>query len=259
MINPDNQLNLAELLPDSMAGWKAEKTVPLKVNTDLYNYMDGGAELYLSYVFDLVESRNAFGVFSQTREDEIQQYGQGTYMIPGALFFWKDHYYITLSAWESSPETNEFINTLAAYIDKQIPETGDIPALVKLMPEQDLVPSGFKYFHHYVWLNSFFFISDQNLLNIDNTTNALLAKYVEGDKRKYLLLVQYADQEAARKAYSAFGGEFFPEGLVDKCIQLEDDTWMAAFQNGNLVAAVFNAASRQSAGQLLNNVINKIN
>ncbi len=278
MIEPDPG-KLADFLPDTLTGWQAGKTTELKVPTDLYNYIDGGAELYLSYgfnqalsrtyikagkqdvlaeVYDLVEPRNAFGVFTQTREEDHQEFGQGTYRIPGAVFFWKSHYYITLSAWESSPESNEFINELAAYIDAKIQDTGDIPALIKLLPQEGMVPWGFKYFHHYVWLNSFFFISDHNLLQIDEKTDAVLARYAEGDQRKYLLLVQYADPAAAGQAYASFGKEFFPEGLVENCIRLEDNTWMAAALRGNFVIAVFNALSKQSAGQLLSGVITKI-
>jgi hypothetical protein len=279
MIGPGTPLELADILPVSFEDWTAEKTSPLHVAKDMYSYMDGGAELYLSYgfkeglsrtyikagqpevlaeVFDLVESRNAFGVFSQTREEENQQFGQGTYVIPGALFFWKDNYYISLSTWDPSLAADAFISKLAAYIDSRIASTGEIPAIVKLLPEEGMTPSGYKYFHHPVWINSYFFITNENLLDISDHTDAVIAKYEDtADQRKYLLLVLYDTPESAGKAYASFAREFFPEGLSGKCIQVEDETWLAADMEGNLVAAVFNAASQYGASQLLNRALAK--
>jgi hypothetical protein len=273
------QLNMIqdelELLPGALGDWKAEKIVIMNIPTDVYSYIDGGAELYLSYgfrkaisytykkdshevlaeVYDLIEGRNAFGVFTQTREEEVSKYGQGTYIIPGAVFFWKGNYYISLSAWESATETAAFIDTLAAYIDNKIPNTSQVPAVVGLMPESGLVPGGFKYFHHYIWLNSYFFISDENILNINKDTDALLAKYEDTDRRKYLLLVDYPGISEAKTAYSVFAGEFFPEGLKDNTLLLEDGTWISACLLDKTIIAIFNAASKQSAIQLLNNTI----
>jgi hypothetical protein len=269
---------LDQLLPESLLGWKTEKSILLRNSSDLYNYMDGGAELYLSYgfteaisrtftitgqqevlveLFDLTEARNAFGVFTQTREEQIEKFGQGTYAITGAVFFWKGRYYVSVSSWEPTPESITFINSLAAFIDENITETGEIPDLVNVLPQEDLIPAGFKYFHHYVWLNAYFFISDQNFLLIDSSTDAVIARYTDGDNRKYLLLVQYSDQQSAQKAYSALAHEFFPEGLTNNCIRLEDNTYLAATVSGKMVAAIFNAGSQQSANQLLNRVLEK--
>jgi hypothetical protein len=271
-------MDLAQLLPDILAGWKAEKTIPLKNNSDLYNYMDGGAELYISYgfgealsrtfrkddqpevlaeVFDLLEPRNAFGVFTQTREQEIQQYGQGTYRIPGAVFFWEDRYFVSLSSWEPNPESDAFTDALAVFIDKQITGKGEKPGLVNLLPVEGMIPDGYKYFHHYVWLNAYFYLSDKNLFLIDDKTNAIMARYNDGDGRKYLLLVEYDDDVKAQKAFSTFGNEYFPWGLTDNCIMREDGTWIAAEKTGRLIKAVFNAGSKQSAVQLLDNILIK--
>jgi hypothetical protein len=246
----------------------------------LYGYIDGGAELYISYgfkealsctykkenqpeviaeVYDLIEPRNAFGVFSQTREIENLQLGQGAYSLPGAVFFWKDHYYFSLSSWESTPEAESFMLALGDYLDKKIPVTGELPPLLTLLPEEGLVPFGYLYFHHYIWLNSYYFIADNNLLNIDDNTDAVLAKYSGAENRQYLLLVLYRDKETAAKAFASFGRVFFPEGLTENCIRIEDKTWMAAIMRDNCIAAVFKGTTRESANQLLMKVIDKFN
>jgi hypothetical protein len=271
-MEPENTDALKDLLPDELPGWKADQTTPLTTHSELYAYMDGGAELFISYgfreaisrtyiseghpdvvaeVYDLGESRNAFGVFSQVRESENLELGQGGYTIPGAVFFWKGPFYMLLTSWEETPDTTDFMILLGSYIQEKITVTGELPGLVKLLPETGLVPFGYLYFHHYVWLNSYYFISHDNIFLIDDSSHALLAKYGDPENRQYLLLIQYTGNARASEAFASFGASFFPEGLEANCILLEDNSWLAARLTGNFVAAVFNAPSREVAQQLL--------
>jgi hypothetical protein len=277
MLLSENRSDLAGMLPDQLDGWQAEKSLMLNTPSDLYNYIDGGAELYISYgfgqalsktytkegnpevlaeVYDLLEARNAFGVFTQTREEEKSLYGQGTYSLPGAVFFWKDRYYISLSTWDATPEADRFIHSLALHMSACIAHDGEIPALVSYLPREGLIPAGFKYFRHAVWMNAFFFISDHNILNIDEHTDAVIARYARGERRMYLLLVQYKDGASAKSAFDNFGKEFFPAGLKDSCISLPDGTWLAAAQSGNLVITVYNGETGDDSRHLLTSAIN---
>jgi len=89
---------LDKLLPDSTEGWKPSDKDRYYNPETLYNYINGGAELYISYgfrevisrtysksgqpnltveIFDMVEAKNAFGVFCHVREGIDYSYGQG--------------------------------------------------------------------------------------------------------------------------------------------------------------------------------------
>jgi len=279
-IIPFETTPLSGLLPDTLNGWSAAKTVPLLSPKDLYEYMDGGAELYLSYgfgealsrtysstsnpevvveIYDLLESRNAFGVFTQVREKESLLFGQAAYAIPGALLFWKNRYYISISAWEPSIQADKFISEIAAFINSKITAEGQIPEVVSLLPPEGMIPSGFHYFHHPVWVNSYFFITDENIFAIDDKTDAVIARYEEReDQRKYLLIIRYPVMDMAKEAYLAFEKEFFPEGLTGNCLQTEDGKWLGAYLSGSTLIAVFNAASRDSTTKLLNQAIAEV-
>lgn len=277
MLLSENQSDLTGMLPDQIEGWQAEKTLILNTPSDLYNYIDGGAELYISYgfgqalsktytkegnpevlaeVYDLLETRNAFGVFTQTREEEESLFGQGTYSLPGAVFFWKGRFYISLSTWDATPEADRFIKVLASHISCAVTHEGEKPAVVSYLPLEGLIPHGYKYFHHTVWMNAFFFVSDHNVLNIDEYTDAVLARYAQGEGRIYLLMVQYKDGTSAGNAFDNFGKEFFPAGLKDGCVRLPDGTWLAAAKSCSLVVAVFNGKTGDDARELLISVIN---
>lgn len=93
------------------------------------------------------------------------------------------------------------------------------------------------------------------MLLINDSTDALLARYANGEKRLYLLLVQYSGNEAADKAYQTFGREFFPEGLLNHCLKRMDQTWMAASIYGNRIAAVWNGDTQESVYLLLHKTL----
>ena len=113
----DDESDLTLLLPDNIEGWKVATNDQIYNSKNLYDYIDGGAELYLSYgfrrvisrryskieqpdiivdLFDMRTSQNAFGVFSHARETVDNTFGQGSQYTEGLLLFWKDYYYISI-------------------------------------------------------------------------------------------------------------------------------------------------------------------
>ena len=117
--------DLPKLLPDTLDGWKSAPDDQTYDRSNLYEYINGGAELFLSFefnkmisrtfsradqpeiivdIFDMKSSQDAFGVFSHSRETIESTFGQGSQYTGGQLLFWKDIYYISILA---SPETDE--------------------------------------------------------------------------------------------------------------------------------------------------------
>ncbi|MGV8094296.1 MAG: DUF6599 family protein [Mangrovibacterium sp.] len=273
-----NAADLSELLPKQCNEWSMESDQYFN-QENLYDYIDGGAELYLSYgfnsvisrrytcpgemdivveIFDMKGVRDAFGVFSNMREKNQHEFGQGSQQIEGSLIFWKSHYFVSLSTNKSSEKSIAAIRGIAAFIDHAIPQKDKIPQIVELLPEQDLVPEGYCYFHHYIWINSYYFIANYNILDVDDQTDGVVAKYGPPDKRSYLLLIQYPDEKAAQTAYDKFVTDFSPELKIADAVKLKDNLWHTAMVKGNLFASVFNAQNKEEAIQLLNSVKNRV-
>lgn len=276
-IVPMNAADLSGFLPKQSNEWSIESDQYFN-NENLYDYIDGAAELYLSYGFDTVISRryacrgemdivveifemkgvrDAFGVFSNMREKNQYEFGQGSQQIEGSLIFWKGHYFISLSTNKNTEKSLAAIKKIAAFIDGAIPKEDQLPEILGLLPEQDLVPEGYCCFHHYIWLNSYYYIANYNILDVNDNTDGVIAKYGPPDKRSYLLLIQYPDEKAAQAAYNKFISEFSPELKTTDALKLKDDTWHTAVLKDNLFASVFNAQSKEEAIQLLNSVKSK--
>lgn len=269
------KLGLAWLLPDAIKGWKVVAKDKIYDRDNLYNYIDGGAELYLSYgfknvinrtyakpgqpdvvvdLFDMGTSQNAYGVFSHARETVDGTFGQGSQYAEGLLLFWKDLYYISIFFSPETVESKRAVFDIARKIEMAITKEGLLPEILILLPQQSLVRESIRYFRHYVWLNSHYFVADRNILHINKSTDALLAKYGGGKKRYLLLLVKYKNDKDARHAYNDFVKYYLPELSKERVVQIEDGTWTACQLAGDLLIVVFNAPLEDKALHLIEGV-----
>lgn len=270
--------SLIELLPGEYSGWEKTGEDNFYDNDTLYNYIDGGAELYLSYgfykvlsrsynkngmpeikvdVFDMINSRNAYGVYTHSREHVENDFGQGSQTLIGAVLFWKNIYYISIMAQSDEVEVKKAIHGIARYIDSEISEQGKIPNVIGLLPKVNLVPESVTYFHHPVWLNHYAWLFEDNYLNINSETSCVWAKYDTNSDRTMLLLVQYKDKNTVLQGFESFNSNLFKGGFDEKVKYDKYNKWMSCRVSDNLFAAVFKAPAKDIAVSLLDLVFNK--
>ena len=264
--------NLNQYMPKSVNGWFPSGLDRYYYPETLFDYANGEAELFRSYgfkqvisrryrrsgqpdilveIFDMVEAKNAFGVFTHARETIDERYGQGSQSFQGAILFWKDRYYVSIVSNAETSEIKKALPAMAKKISKAIREEGTLPQILQWIPEEDLVPESVFYFHHYVWLNAFYYISDDNFLNIYDETDAILAKYGTADSRYYLLVIQYPDEQKAEKAYNSFTTHYAPEIQNDPVVKVKDEKWIGAVLDHELFIAVLNGPEEKSVSSLL--------
>jgi hypothetical protein len=279
LANSSFSQNLTDLLPEIPKDWKIPGDDRIYDSGSLYEYINGGAELYISYgmkevasrlisnsdgdeirieIFDMISAKNAFGVFSHTRTRDDGKFGQGSQYFPGTQIFWKDQYYISIMATDENENIRYALNELSSRIDEKISGTGDMPAIIKLLPKENLEKDAFMYFHHYIWLNSYYFIADDNFLYIDQNTNALLAKYGNKENRYYLLLVEYVDPEKANSVLSVFKEKFLDPDSEETVVLIEDGKWLGGSVKDKYLICVFNANSKFEAEKLISNTKDNI-
>jgi hypothetical protein len=265
------KIDLMNQLPEQYKSYKATEWLDY-AGEALFDYINGGAELYMSYglvgmtgckyngeglpqvtveVYEMTAPKNAFGVYTQSRDREEREYGQGSQTFNDFILFWKDRYFVTVATHKATPESSEAIRHLASLADQAIPGEGEIPALVNELPQEGLVPGGYLYFHHYIWLNAYLFIADYNIVNINEQTDALLARYGSADARSYLLLVEYPDSAAAETAGKQLQEKYAPEWTAgNPVVRLEDGTWFTFLTKGSKLCAVFNGNTREQTEKL---------
>ena len=263
-----------KVLPEKIDGWKKAGPPDLYTPENLSNYIDGGAELYLSYnfknalslkykdaadneitvdIFDMATSYDAFGVFAHSRETIETGFGQGSEYAAGLLTFWKDRYYVSILAYPETPAKKDVVFRLGRAIAGAIKSEGPLPPILSLLPAENLLSESVHYFHHYIWLNSFYFVSNENVLNIGNDTPAALAKYRQPGSTFFLLLVRYPDPARAEAAAGQFRQKVLG-GAADGMRPLKDGRWTGLQCRGDLISIVFNAPDAATVRDMLTKI-----
>jgi hypothetical protein len=263
---PQTVDEFVKILPDKIDRWNKVEPPETYTPQTLSTYIDGGAELYLSYnfkgslavkyrdaseneiavdIFDMGSSYDAFGVFAHTRETNAKDFGQGSEYAAGLLTFWKGRFYVSILAYPETPASKSAVTVLGRTIDGAIKEEGSVPPLLALLPQENLQPETVRYFHHDIWLNSFSFVSNENVLNIGADTPAALAKYRTPGSSLFLLLVQYPDAARAEAAARQFDEKILG-GTKEGIGQMEGGRWSGLMRRGRLVGIVLKAPDAAS-------------
>ena len=265
---------LLKSLPTQVRDWKATYPDATYNRRTLFQYIDGGAELYLTYkfqkasvrryakagapkseitldIYDMGTPDEAFGIFSAEREDESVGIGQDSECGGGLLRFWKGQYFVAIVVRGEAEAAKPAMMEMARAAEAAIPITGNKPALLSRLPKVGLVEREVRYFHSVNVLNNHYFIASENILNLGSGTHCILAKYNRDDASSFLLLVQYPVENHAKEAFARFMGAYMPEASATGYAQMENKKWAMAKIDKNMVAVVFESPSREKAEQLL--------
>jgi hypothetical protein len=260
------------VLPDSIAGWNTDIRDTWDRST-LYQYINGGAELFLSYSFEEARSRvyareeqpditvdifrfgaaeDAYGVYSMSREEENTDIGGGGQYGAGLLLFWKDRYYVSVLATPETPEAREAVMAIARHIEKQIEGETDQPRLLERFPEEGLRAPSVRYFRHHAWQNVYGLIAHEDVLGIGDSSEAAVAKYRIGDAEATVFLIRYPEGAVASDALARWKTHYRVPADANM-IRNEDGCFTADIRAAHLIL-VHRATDEKTAMTLLNRV-----
>jgi hypothetical protein len=294
-------------LPKTVGPW-ARPEAPRIINAkNIFEYMDGAGELYLGYrfshmeIFDytsekqdniLVElyfmksSDDAFGLLSlDWGGDAVSFGGSGVHTSHpspapparalyggGLLRIWSDNLYARIMADRETPVSRQAVHRLGEAIvakRKNPPE----PELLKCLPSGmgstwKLRKDRVSFFRTYLVLNSAYYLSEENILDLNLSAEAVMAFYenISGSsehKHLPLLLVKYETDSHARKALEHFHNAYLPEHKKEfmgetaaespRFFKLEDG-WLAYKRHKEYVAILFESPDQESARMIIQEV-----
>ncbi len=167
--NDANREGIETLLPEQVGDWKKYEKPLAYEGDDLFLYINGGAEIYHEFGFDKVivqdyknktngtisieiykmdSSLSAYGIFTFKRGSAGRSldFGQESQLEDYYLNIRKGPYLVTLTGFDESESTIQGLLHLGRAIDSRITETGEIPGIVRLLPEKDLISQSIKFF-----------------------------------------------------------------------------------------------------------------
>ena len=293
-------------LPKTIGVWTRPDSPRVINSKNIFEYMDGAGELYLAYRFDRLEvyeykaddeksilvelyymetSDDAFGLLSldwggehvsfsdSPANTSNQSLTSSTRALYGAglLRIWSDNLYSRVMAFRETPASKQAVLTLGKTIAanrKSPPE----PELLKILPLD--IGMGWKlrndrigYFRSHLVLNSLYYLSHQNILNLDLSTEAVAAPYdsIDGKDRTRIqfLFVRYADSGQAQQALDHFHKAYLPEQEKDfvagsvtesqSYFKIEDG-WLGYKVYGPCIALVFECPDESSARMIIKQI-----
>jgi hypothetical protein len=294
-------------LPKRIGAWTRPKAARIIDSGNIFKYMNGAGELYLAYGFDhlkvyeyssdqqdsiLVEvyhmntSDDAFGLLSLdwggepvTIHSTSASPTYPTVSPPfralyggGLLRIWADTIYARVMAHRETTESKEAVISLGKAIVLGRKVTGE-PDLLKVLPHNldgdwKLRKDRVAYFRSHLVFNSIYYLSHQNILLLDHSTEAVAAsfeKVSEGGtkKRVQVLFAKYADVERARKALSHFHSAYLhdqkkeiDQGVNDNRWNFYkiEDGWLGYLRDRNCLFIAFECPDQQSARLFLKNL-----
>jgi hypothetical protein len=291
-------------LPKTIGVWSRPESPRLIDSKNIFKYMNGAGELYLGYRFHHLEvfvyssddgdnilvelyfmetPDDAFGLLSLDWGGDPVFFG-GSHASPsnksftvsaralyggGLLRSWSDSIYARIMTERETPASMKAVLALGKEItanSKNPPE----PELVKTLlleigPAWKLRRDRLSFFRSHLVLNSIYYLSHENILDLDLSTEAVMAPYEHisnsGDKkRSQFLLVQYENLESARKGLNHFHDTYLPEYKKEftansaadnlSLFKLEDG-WLAYKLIGKYIAIVFECPDQDSARAII--------
>lgn len=258
--------------PPAVQGWTLAPEASAYTPEDLYRYIDGASELYISYgfvklltrgyrrpgqpeivvdLFDMGGPANAFGIFAHSQEAPAREIGQDSEYLGGLLRFWQGRYYVSLLCSPETPESRAAVMELGRQLARRLPAAGARPEILSLLPPAGLLAASIRLFHHHAWQNTYRFIANDDILGIDAGAEAVLAKYERHGERPLALLVRYPQRGFAERAFAGLVRKFdFPAG-AGAAVRLDDGSYFAAVLEKKVIAAVWHAGGAAPALELL--------
>jgi len=208
--------SVGRALPDRVAAWTRSAQIQMYRPADLWEYIDGAAEQYLTYgvqdvatatytntsgtvvgvdIYRMADSVNAFGIYRQELSPRARPVGIGVEGRAGSnsLKFWSGSFYVKLTASPAGGPQPE-LEALAGAIAKGLGEPGVMPAQVHWFPAAGLVPDSLKFV-------------PADALGQSAFSNAFEAKYENPREPSTALVVPFDSEQqavAALAKYEAF-------------------------------------------------------
>ena len=269
--------------PNELNGWKLHGRSMRVTPDNIFEYMNGAGELYLAYTFktldvwtfkhpdeggilleiyDMTRPEEAFGVLSQDLDGPSGGVGDRSVYGAGLLRFCKGRYFGRVLADVETKRSKKTLLELARRFAEAVDEKGKVPSLVERLPKDRLKPATIHYFHKKLVLDYLYYLADENILLLDAKTNAVLADYSADGGSAKLLVVEYPDKAAARKAWEQFHRAYLektpPAADSPHSCRLEDGKWVSVRLAKKHLLITLEASRRETGEKLLGAALSKM-
>jgi len=168
ILNAEIKQDSSSLLPN-FDGWTKKGATAVYNADNLYEYIDGAADVFLSYDFQELLSqtyendkkasfsidiykhsseKNGYGIYSQekpVKDANFLSIGAQGYYEKGVLNFLKGSYYVKLSGYDLGDDDKKILVSVAQTIADRLEGSKEFPVALKCFPEKGRITESEKY------------------------------------------------------------------------------------------------------------------
>jgi len=198
----------------TITGWTPDGAPRTYSPDDLFEYINGAADVYLGYGFQELVSlnldkdesksltidmyrhdsnRNAFGIYSQEKPLEARFSDVGTqgYYEEGVLNFWMGHYYVKIAGFDLGEADKTLLEGLARDIAGYLEGEKGFPKPVGCLPDEAMIANSERYIARDFLAHGFLCC-------------AFVAEYDMGASKSQVFIIEADDEGAAREMLKAY-------------------------------------------------------
>jgi hypothetical protein len=234
----------------ALAGWQGPDDVRTYTSSNLWEKIDGRADLYLAYEvvgltfgtyrdsadatrfadvywYDMGEPDNAFGVYRAELGDAHTpvELGREGYTSPGGVFFWKGGSYVRVEASDATEDVSAVCMAIARAVASAIVDEGRPLWADALLPSADRIEGSFAY-------------HASNVFSLEFLSDVFSADYEKNGVRLTTFVHRGTDAESVQKTFDAYGAFFDEYGTVI-AREAHDGFALLVGESGGIVDAVF--------------------
>lgn len=218
--NLDPSKKITAYLPTAkqLKNWKPVETPQTAVGEDLFQLINGGAEIYQEYGFEeaviqeyanenrksvnveiyrMISPASAYGLYSfkTGQSGTTLSIGQDAMLEEYYLNFWKGDILVTLTGFDADSETIAGLTHIARVIESKIDTTGERPWLIGLLPSENMNPRSVKYVKGELALSNMYDFGSGNIFGV---TEGAIGNY--GDSR--IFIFKYKNESECQRWFS---------------------------------------------------------
>ena len=199
-------------LPD-LQGYKKVTNYPVYTPDNLWDFLDGAADTYLSYGFtdlhvaEYKKGKDVIKLEIYTHKDDVQSFGiysaerspsfifinvgaQG-YKTDGTLNFFKGKYYIKIRTYSKSQKVLQAVETLANKVSNMLTGSSEMPVVLKEFPDMGKKPNEETYIR-------------QSVLGHEFLSGAFKAQYTSGNSDFTIFIFKKSSTEESSKTIASY-------------------------------------------------------
>jgi hypothetical protein len=217
--------DLAVAIPVSIDEWVVEGEPSMYNRKTVFDYLDGGAEIYLAYgmksvlavryarvgepsidlsVFEMEGSEGALGAFSYERLDPEAGIGQGSEYAAGMLRFWRGHFFVFIQAERETPNSRGAVLNLGKLLASRVGPDDKLPPLLGALPREGLRPFTVRYTISPLILKNIEPTLSENPLGLPEHAPTVVGRYWKPGNPERILIARLPDEASSRSSVESY-------------------------------------------------------